>query len=235
MDKLFDYFHALVKTRIDRYSHQCFGEDSIRYDFYFSLLKLSDELTPTDMILEEPMPSSCFTAKIREENLPKKQGRQTEKPEFDFRVGPCDVVSNGLIGEFAYFRRPDRASNQNRTAKHGKLLNEIFRLSLLKNYAPYSNYTSLLICVTDDEMLNYGDGSRGRKVDPIQENYILNEKYLEGFSNTANKVIESIFLDKTNELRIIPKAQTIYRKIEPSTVNRPKWATWIWDVSFESY
>ena len=133
--------------------------------------------------------------------------------------------------------------NQDKTGRHGKLLNEIHRLALLKHfskndkkesYKDFSNYLCLLICVTDDEMINYGHNIRGRKPIPIQDDYELTADYISKFPDTVTKSINEMFSQKVKELNIIPTANKIFDKVENRNTTTPKWATWIWEVNFQN-
>lgn len=242
MENFYNTFHQQVKSRIDKYQKMySFGEDSIRYDFYHSALNYF-ELLPTDLILEQAIPESQFSAKERDTEL-LKQGRHSDKPEFDLRIDNNTNLKGGLIVEFAYFRKTEISLNQDKTGRHGKLLNEIHRLALLKHfrnvdnksiYKDFSNYLCLLVCVTDDEMINYGHNNRGRKPIPIQKDYELTEEYISKFPDTARNSINGMFSQKVKELNITPTAKKIFDKVENCNATTPKWATWIWEVDFKN-
>lgn len=242
MQDFYNLFHQQVKSRINKYQKlYSFGEDSIRYDFYHSALNFF-ELSPIDLILEQAIPESQFTAKERDREA-LKQGRHSDKPEFDLRIDNNSKLKSGIIVEFAYFRKTEISLNQDKTGRHGKLLNEIFRLALLKQYRntdnktiykDFSNYLCLLVCVTDDEMINYGHNKRGRKPIPIQNEYKLSEEYISKFPNTVRGSINNMFSQKAKELNIIPTADKIFEKVENGNAITPRWATWIWEVNFKN-
>ena len=242
MKDFYNSFHQQVKNRINKYQKlYYFGEDSIRYDFYHTAVDFF-KLSPTDILLEQAIPETQFVPKKRDiVNL--KQGRHTDKPEFDLRIDNNTRLKNGLIVEFAYFRKTEISQNQDKSGRHGKLLNEIHRLALLKqyrnlekkkNYKDFSNYHCLLVCVTDDEMINYGFGTRGRKSIPIQEEYELSQEYISKFPNTIQNNIDEMFTKKTTELNITPTAKKVFTQTEPGNETTPAWATWIWEVSYKT-
>lgn len=243
MEQLFLEFHNQVKERIAKFNNfYSFGEDSVRYDFYYTVLNLYG-LKPTDIILEQPIPSIQFTAKERDLTI-LKQGRHIDKPEFDLRIDSNKLLEHGILAEFAFFRKTEISDNQDKSARHGKIMNEIHRLALLKNYKnldnnpvynDFSNYKCLLICITDFEMIDYGLGSRGRKAIPVQDYYRLNTEYLDKFPKTITDCIDEKFLNKVRSLEIIPTAKRIFNKIENATYVTPKWATWVWEISYEKY
>lgn len=235
MDDFYILFHNQVKTRINKYKKlNYFGEDSIRYDFYQTVVTYF-HLSPTDLILEQAIPPSQFTPKKRDGAI-SKQGRHTDKPEFDLRIDACKHLKKGIIVEFAYFRETEKSNNQAKTKNHGKLLNDIFRLALLKHfrndknesiYKDFSDYLCLLVCVTDDEMINYGHNVRGKKPISIQNDYELTYNFLNKFPNTAKKSIDEMFSQQIENFKIIPTAKRVFEQIELATIDTPKWATWI--------
>jgi len=232
MNTLFNLYQSFLSSRIQTLgSFTEFGEDSIRYDFYTSLMKVY-KLEPHQMLLEQPIPKSQFEQSKRE--IIKGRGRKEDKPEYDLRVNAGGELKQGLITEFGYFRNPEIASNQDKPGKHGKLLNEIFRLALLKNYQPYSNYRCLFICVTDSEMIKYGThGVRGPKAIPIQEDYFLNDTFLNTLTDTARNKIEDRFYNKAKELNIIPTATRVININNPASPKIDQWQIWAWEVNYK--
>ena len=241
MEEFYNEFHKQVKQRIERYKNlYSFGEDSIRYDFYHTVLTYF-KLSPTDLILEQAIPQSQFTPKDRDTKT-FKQGRHIDKPEFDLRIDASNNLKYGLLVEFAYFRKTEISKNQPKPGRHGKLMNEIHRLALLKHfrnkendeiYKDFSNYLCLLVCVTDYEMINYGHNGRGKKPIPIQKEYELTNDFIMKFPDTAKKSINELFSQQVKNLNIIPTAKKVFEKVEPSNGTTPKWATWIWEVDYK--
>ena len=151
MEKAIKEFERIFTERILHYKNfNSFGEDSIRYDFFNALMNVYD-LKSYQFQLEFPIPVNQFENKIKKENSGR--GRHEFKPEVDLLIDPNKSFQIGFVAEFAYFRKPEKAKNQDKTGKHGKILNEIFRLSLMKNHNKFNNYKCYLICVTDDEMI----------------------------------------------------------------------------------
>jgi hypothetical protein len=232
MNALFELYATYLKRRIHFVtSFTAFGEDSIRYDFYAALLRLYN-LEPHQLYLEQPIPRSQFVPQQRMQI--RGSGRHEDKPEFDLRVDPiAGVLEPGLIVEFGYFRTPEIASNQDKSGKHGKLLNELFRLALLKNYNQFSSYRCLFICVTDSEMIKYGaQGVQGPQAIPIQNNYTLNEVFLNSLNDTARNKIQDKFYLKSLELGIIPTAKRILLMDNPANQFVGQWQLWVWDVNY---
>lgn len=239
MNLLFNRFFDLVQTRLDYYgSFKKFGEDSIRYDFYFALMQQYG-LLPHQIILEQAIPPTQFIDRERDlEAL--RQGRHTDKPEFDLRVDAFGGLQNGLLCEFAYFRSPE-IGTLDVTGAYGKILNEIHRLALLKHfqntpaiegYANFNHYKCLLVCVTDSVMLGYGNGSRGRRPAAlIQDVFTLDNQFLSPpLASGIIKAIDSKFKTKTDQLNIIPTARRIFnRNDQPED---PNWGVWIWEVYY---
>lgn len=227
MEKVIKEFEQILNDRINHFKNfNAFGEDSIRYDFFHAVMKMYD-LKPFQLQLEYPIPNSQFEKKEKKEDSGR--GRHDFKPEVDLLIDPSGNFKNGLICEFAYFRKPEKAKNQDKTGKHGKILNEIFRLSLMKNHPKFKEYKCLLICVTDEEMINYAkEGTRGATPIKIQEEYKLNQDFLGKLKNTAIDKIDLKFKSKIDELNIIPTAKRIYN-IKSDSGN---WAIWIWEINF---
>jgi hypothetical protein len=231
MNELFDLYRTFLTARLQAHgSFNSFGEDSIRYDFYIALMRLYG-LEPHQIILEQPIPPTQFNQRERE--ILRGRGRHEDKPEFDLRVDPAGLLNQGLIVEFGYFRAPELASNQDKSGKHGKLLNELFRLALLKNFALFNNYRCMFICVTDSDMINYGArGVQGPQALPIQGNYILDDNFLRILSDTSRKKIQDKFYDRTLELNIIPTAQRIILLDTPANNFIGQWQLWAWEVDY---
>ncbi|HAT66709.1 MAG TPA: hypothetical protein DCS66_19320 [Flavobacteriaceae bacterium] len=226
MNELFNQFHNNVLQRINRYQKlYYFGEDSIRYDFYQSALNYYN-LDTTDLILEQNIPNTQFV------------GNPNDRPEYDLRIDSNEYLDFGILCEFAFFRLTENNQNLPRPKLHGKLLNDIFRLSLLKHYNNagnnpiynnFNNYKCFMICVTDNEMINYGQGNN---VVQIQEEYILNNDFLNQLSDTCRDQIQPRFQNKVNELNLIPTAKRVFEQIVPQNANTPLWCTWIWEVDY---
>ena len=157
--ELIDDFERLLIDRIDYFQNFInFGEDSIRYDLFASLINIFN-LKPHEILLEQAIPPTQFVNKEKASN--QGRGRHEYKPEVDLIVFPTQYLKTGIVCEFAFFRKTEKSENQDKTGKHGKLLNEIYRLSLMKNHLDYKNFNHFLICITDNEMMNYGkEGTR---------------------------------------------------------------------------
>jgi hypothetical protein len=226
MDILFQEFSNQFQDRISHFKNfNSFGEDSIRYDFFNSVIQTFN-LRPYELLLEYPIPNSQFEQKTLKQESGR--GRHEYKPEVDLLIHPTKELRNGLIAEFAYFRKPEKATNQDKTGKHGKILNEVFRLSLMKHHTSFRNYNCYLICVTDSEMINYGKpGSRGSAPIGILDEYQLDEYFLQSLKSTALGKIDRKFINKANQLNITPIAKRT--TIKSSNFN---WEIWIWEVNF---
>jgi hypothetical protein len=226
--QLLNNFESLLIDRIRHFkTFTSFGEDSIRYDFFASLMK-SFELKPHEILLEQPIPDTQFVNKVKSET--QGRGRHDYKPEVDLIVHPSEYLKTGIVCEFAFFRKTEKSENQDKTGRHGKLLNEIYRLSLMKNHEYYEGFNHFLICITDDEMINYGkEGTRGSTPIAISDKYLLNDDFLNQLKQTARTKIDDKFYNMTKNLGITPIANRVYCK----EFSQPfKWAIWIWEVNF---
>lgn len=232
LKEFFNKFHRQVKKRLEKFKQfSKFGEDSIRFDFYYTAIE-TFELDPVDLRLEEPIPSSQFMKK--EEQQEAKPGRYSYKPKIDLRIDrsePKDLPFDILV-EFAFFRRTEKSEMQDRSGRHGKLMNEMFRLALFKENRYFSKYCCLLILVTDKEMLKYGRNKIGRKAEPISKEYKLDSEYLNKFPKSVKEKIKTRYKEKADELDIIPTANTIYEK-EEEKEEIGKWKTWIWEIKYQ--
>lgn len=229
--ELFNQFENLLMQRIKHTGALTnFGEDSIRYDFFMSLIKTYN-LKPFEIYLEQAIPSSQFIDK--QNNNERKQGRQNYKPEVDLIVYPTESVSSGFVCEFSFFRKTKISKNQDKTGRHGKLLNDIYRLSLMKHHEKFKSFKHYLICVTDEEMINYGkENTRGPVPILISDNYSLCDNFLNSLKQTAKAKIDDKFYLKTKYLGITPTAKRILNKQfdTPS-----KWAIWVWEINIEMH
>lgn len=239
MKEFFNLFHHQVKHRFEKFgSLHMIGEDSIRYDFFYTLMK-HYKLETSDIILEQAFPSSLDFQKP-ENNKEPKQGRRGFKPELDLRVDPLGELKQGLLAEFSFFKETQKASNQPRTTKHGKLMNDIFRLALLKSIKStdadkkendFSLHRCILVCVSDAEMINYNRKSKNGN--SLQMEYELSEKYLEESPLTTQNQIKNHFKTKAQNLGITPVAKQIFYRQEEAQDDLPVWCTWIWEVDYK--
>jgi hypothetical protein len=228
MKKLISEFEKLFTERIEHFENfNSFGEDGIRYDFFNAVMNTYN-IKPYQLQLEYPIPNTQFENKVNKETTGR--GRHEFKPEVDLLIKPYENLQDGMIVEFAYFRKPEKAQNQDKTGKHGKILNEIFRLALMKNFEEFKDYKCYLICVTDDEMINYAkEGTRGATPIGIQDEYILSNDFLMKFKKTAYDKIDEKFKNQIVKLEITPTAKRIFNIVSTKKLN---WGIWIWEVSF---
>jgi len=234
MDQVFDFYFNILKARIDSQTFQGFSEDSVRFDFCFSILSTSKELSNTNFILEEPMPKGTYKPVVSAKERLSRQGRHDNKPEYDLSINPCSIMQHGLIAEFSFFRKGAISDVQALSKLHGKLINDIYRISLLKYHKPYREYPCYVICLTDSGMMNYGYGSRGREAIPIQEEYDFRLFSIDTLPATIRNSINDMFTIRTKELSIVPTAKRVYTKVETvNSINEP-WTLWIWEVGFEN-
>lgn len=170
-----------------------FGEDSLRYDF-FTAVKDVLGLQPKQIRLENAYPAACFN-QIKETTGGR--GRKLSKPEIDMEV--LDAQMNPVAAvEFALFKRTAIAEVQAKPANAGKMFSDITRLAALRLSEPYKSSKLLFIVLTDQEMLEYGFGSRGRKATPIFTDLELSSQFLSQFPKTTTEKIPEHFTSKLN-------------------------------------
>lgn len=232
MKNIFDCFFENVKKRLDyQKDFTKFGEDSIRYDF-FNAIQVECKIEPHYFCLEYPFPETEF---IRKEK-PKKtgRGRNAEKPEFDLRIDAQNLLQEGIVAEFGFFRKPE-IGKVDVSGNMGKLLNESSRLCLLKNYKDYLNHKALLIIVTDLAMINYGSSKRGRKPNVlITDEILFNNDVISKFNITIKNKLKVGFKKKMDVYNFSPKAKRIYNKeYKDEKTQKTKWAIWIWEITPE--
>ncbi len=234
MEQLFEEFRELLNSRIRHHSGFTeFGEDSVRLDFCISLVKTL-HIQPYQISLERPIPKGQFTPSPKKKETPSARGRQEDKPEIDLVVDPLDNLANGLVVEFAFFRKSLQAANSPQTKQHAKLMNDILRLSLMKEYKDYRNYQHLMICLSDEEMIDYGaTGKRGPKAMPIQKEYNFNEALLKQLLERKTLQFDPRFESMAKTKCIEAKAKLIYHSLTKSEGDISKWVIWIWEVGFE--
>lgn len=239
MEGVYISFHNLVKRRIEKFRNlYLFGEDSIRYDFLCALSQEFD-LESSDILLEYAFPKTLYFQKTKDDKK-EKRGRKDHKPELDLRVDSKGKLKQGLLAEFSFFKGAERAQTQDRSGRHGKLMNDIFRLALLKSQEKpepekpninFLHYKCLLVCVSDAEMIQFG--KKRKKTISIQKEYELTEEFLSKLSKTANDAIIKHIKEKSLELGITPMAKLIFHRQEEPNNGLPEWCIWIWEVSFK--
>ena len=232
MEKIFDHFFENVKRRLNyQNDFTKFGEDSIRYDF-FNAIQVICKIEPHYFYLEHPFPETEFVRKEKRTNPGR--GRSAEKPEFDLRIDARELLNEGIVAEFGFFRKPE-IGKVDVTGSMGKLLNESSRLSLLKNYKDYLNHQSLLIIVTDTAMINYGRNIKGSKPNVlITDEMLFNDSLISKFEETVKEKLKVGFKKKMDEYNFSPKARRIYNKeYKDEKTKETKWAIWIWEITPE--
>jgi hypothetical protein len=234
MEKIFDQFFDNVSKRLDyQKDFTKFGEDSVRYDFFHAIQTVC-QMDPHFFYLEHPFPETEF---VRKKKIKKTgRGRKDEKPEFDLRIDATKSLTKGIVAEFGFFREPITAEPDS-TGSMGKILNEISRLCLLKNYKDYKEHKALLIIVTDEKMIYYGkpykDGKKKRGIQPkvlIEDEIIVNEKLLSLLGVTMKKSIKQGFTKRLDKYKITPIAKRIYSRIELDPISNKEWGIWIWEI-----
>lgn len=116
----------------ERFAKKVFTtEDSVRYTFFYCLTKIGN-LTPSDIVLEQPHPS------IR-------------RAEIDMRV-PAKGTTPDLFFEFKFDRAIPSEKNAPKPQKAGKIFADIMRLASLNSSPRSQRY---LVYVTDKEMASY--------------------------------------------------------------------------------
>ncbi|MCM3471023.1 hypothetical protein [Brevibacillus borstelensis] len=168
MDGIIKKFTNLLSERFN-YNDLHTTEDTVRYTFFASLLA-NEYIKPHEIILEFPHPG-----------IPNK--------EVDTYI-PSIGGRKGIIAEFKYDRSTSSSTNSPRTMKAGKLLNDLFRLSLF-NIDQHAR--KWLIYLTDEEMDGYFSNAKNGLTDfynlPFNEMLTIDEDYIGKKANTFRKAI----------------------------------------------
>lgn len=181
-----------------------FGEDALRFDFFVSVM---DELdVPTHHIrLETPFDVNCF----EENRVPTSgRGRKVSKPKYDLEVISANGKTTAAV-EFGLFKQTEIAQVQDKPGRVGKLLNDFIRLSSLRLCQDHQKTSLYVVLLSDGEMINYGNGRRGSRPDPIFRDYELTAEYLKGLTKTTRDKIDSRFVNRLRAFDMYTKAKLI--------------------------
>jgi hypothetical protein len=216
MQNLFKNFKILLEERLDRKPLLSIGEDSIRYDFFVSLMD-TYKFRASQIQIEVPINHQCF--------IPAKDkiSYRNEKPLIDLVVDENDFK---LSVEFGLFRQnSNELGSINKTARLVKLLNDMVRVAL----ESYFNKTNgLFICVADSKMI--GHQMRSKIVNRFPADYIITndiiDHQLKQKTNNFDKRFLNVFqpLNRNIESRLIYNENLTANYIEKET------KLLIWDV-----
>jgi hypothetical protein len=201
------YFGELIDKRFENHGHELTTEDNIRYDFFYALTHCNN-LKPWNILLEAPYPFEILNLQ--------------NKFEVDFMIKPTEQIKTGLICEFKYDRKAN--STVNKTNRYGKLINDLLRLSLLKDFAP--NYRNILVYVSDIEMIKYKNSFYINQTSEID--FQLTDIYISNLKPSARLQINSIFLNPFTENNITGNCKLIYNHIIND--GNKSYGIYVWDV-----
>jgi hypothetical protein len=169
IDETLQLFANLIE---ERFAKEIFTtEDSVRYTFFYCLTK-SRNLSPSDIILEQPHPS-----------IP--------RAEVDMYVPAKDGIAEFFF-EFKFDRTIPSEKNAPKPQKAGKIFADLVRLALLK---PNSDGQCHLVYVTDEEMASYFMNKKNRLDDFFnllpEETLVIDNKYITTHCETFAKTVEN--------------------------------------------
>lgn len=190
MDELIRTYKNLLEERLNRKPLLLIGEDSIRYDFFASLIEIYG-FRPSQIQIEVPINSQTFIP-ARE-----KISFRNEKPLIDLVVDEPELK---LSAEFGLFRQNSNEEGTiNKTARLVKMLNDMIRVSL---EAHFTGTTGVFICVADHKMI--GHQIRSNIVERFPSNYRI-----------TNDIINHQLTQRTNKFdkRFLKVFQPLNREI----------------------
>jgi len=216
MQNLFHNYKKLLEERLDRMPLLAIGEDSIRYDFFVSLME-TYTLRASQIQIEVPINHQCF--------IPAKEkiSFRNEKPLIDLVVDEKDLK---LSVEFGLFRQN---SNENgtidKTARLVKLLNDMVRVSL-ESY--FNSTKGLFICVADSKML--GHQIRSGIVNRFPADYLITNDIIDHQLQQRTNKFDKRFLNVFRPLNRSIESRLVYNETLTANYIKKQTKLLVWDV-----
>lgn len=219
MEELFNNFTELYTKRSSLIHTTQMGEDSIRYDFFVSLMKTFG-LNAWEIIIEQPIHSSAFIPNFNQRSYRK------EKPLIDL----C-VPKKGLefCVEFGSFRQnSNELGDINKTGRLSKMFNDFIRVAL---HTFFSGLDGYFVCVADKKIL--GHHLRSKLFPPFPaEEYLINNELIMKYTETVKNKIDKRFINQLIKLNIDVKAKLIYNHLIETKLNLIETRVLIWKIEF---
>lgn len=205
-----------------------FGEDAFRFDFFTSAMEAL-QIPAHQIRLETPFDTVCF---VENKIQTRGRGRKSSKPKYDLGI----VAPEGSViaaVEFGLFKQTEIAEVQDKSGRLGKLLNDFVRLSSLRLSSAHQDTKLYVVLLSDGEMMNYGMGKRGKRTDPIFQDYQVTPEYLMGLSETTRAGIDLRFLNKLVELKKYATAKMI-REHSGEFGGKGQYKLAVWQIELEA-
>jgi hypothetical protein len=201
--KVFEKFRTNFENRFNSQSILNLGEDSVRYDFFISIMNELN-LLPHEIHLEYPINNNAYL-KNNTQNAKRK-----ENPQIDLAI---TLENKSFSAEFGLFKRNSNPeSSINVTEKCFKMFNDMLRLALNSFFTPNRSY---FICIADSKML--GKKIRDINIPPFpSKQYSFSPSDIIEWRNTiksANKAFDTRFVNRANELNVGIKANLIFNEL----------------------
>lgn len=216
MQELFQNYKTLLEERLDTKPLLSIGEDSIRYDFFISLMD-TYKFRASQIHIEVPINHQCF--------IPAKEkiSFRNEKPLIDLVVDEKDFK---LSVEFGLFRQNSNENGTiNKTARLVKLLNDMVRVSLESHF---NNTNGLFICVADSKML--GHQIRSGIVDRFPADYLITNDIIDYQLQQRTNKFDKRFLNVFRPLNRSIESRLVYNETLTANHIEKETKLLVWDV-----
>ena len=205
-------FKNKFETRFNSQSILNLGEDSVRYDFFISLME-ENNLRPHHIQVEYPVNPNSY--------IPRNHinSKRNENPQIDLYA---ELEGNTITAEFGLFKRNSNIEAAiNTTEKQFKLLNDILRLSLNKIYLPNDAY---FICIADSKII--GAQMRGNILPafPALEynfNWLNINNWISNI-DSAKSVFDHRFVEKATLIQLEISSELVFNEIITSPIDIPE-------------
>lgn len=194
-------FKENFEKRFQEYSILDLGEDSVRYDFFDSIIS-NCNLKSHQIQLEFPIPLDLYNSN------PNPNSKRPENPQLDLYISTEEIK---LIAEFAIFKRNSNINGPiNSSEKLFKMFNDFLRLG---NSLTLFKGEAYFVCVADSKIL--GAKLRNSIYEPFPaQSYNLLPADLELLTQLykSSSKIDNRFLSKSKELGVNIKAELIFNE-----------------------
>lgn len=216
MQNLFQNYKKLLEERLGRKPLLSIGEDSIRYDFFVSLME-TYKFRASQIQIEVPINHQCF--------IPAKEkiSYRNEKPLIDLVVDEEDFK---ISVEFGLFRQNSNEKGSiDKTARLVKLLNDMVRVAL-ESY--FTKTRGLFICVADSKML--GHQIRSKIVNRFPADYIITNNIIDHQLQQKTNKFDKRFLNVFQPLNRSIESRLIYNETLTANYIEKETKLLVWDI-----
>ena len=191
-------FKELFDNRCDLYPLLNFGEDSVRYDFFFAASEVY-KLKPWQIQLEYAMNKEAYNLRGNVNS------KRKEKPMLDLIIHEKNI---NFCVEFALFRQNSNDDGSiNVTERTIKMTNDMLRLALEGHYSKREAY---FVCVADDKML--GHQLRSKALGQFPSDYDITSTTVNTISKLTCGELDARFMSKFISHKSKIKAKLIYNE-----------------------